>query len=952
MAGGVLALHIDAEERPLAYSLFLQAFLLGIPQLFTATVAAALFLDAFSAGDLPYVIMAGGLLVPALGYLLSAALTRFGATATLRTTLALLVAGLGTIAALLAATGGASPVRIALIIWVDVEYAFTELSFTAHANRVLDIRQAKRLFGLVSAGQVLAAMIGGFLAPWLLRFMPVGALLGISLFGLVCAWLNFERMGRRHPLASDGYHEADASAATTVRDPLVRLIFLLVFLEFCVQAFSETIFYAGLQRSLPDAGSVASFLGLFFALAGACKLAINVFGTNPFLARFGLRGGLVAPALLMALPLAVHVLWSLIGGQGSGAFVPLVLVRFLQTVALSSLYAPAYFTLYQPLRSTLRSSAQALADTAVGQIGSGFAGLLLFLLINPLKLGFSMVGAATLALLLVWIVAALRAEKRYRVDVTAQARGGSMGAAGDLASEDGDAQCNGELQDELAVLLREARHADRGEGFEALVRSGCAIDRSSGDSRSSPYRQALELEAALCIGYREAARSMSVKALGATLEREADKALERSMLILALAYSRNAISALRHGLLFSGGGSARGYALELAESTLLGPDRGLILPLFEDAGRGGTLPYAGQPDGKLLRELVDKAAIAGQDWLRTFALLHLSWLPEGAASLRDDEVALLERESPVIDRVLSLSVAPIFRSVPFEDLAVLALSIEERLAPAGTRILTRGEEGSELYLLVSGRVSISIAGTEIARMGAGDVFGELSALSPEPRSADVTALEDLRLLVVRGERLTEFSRTRWRTAFEILKVIDRRVVDAIQSKFPISDPLPGSRKPAAKRRKAIGSGSQMDARSAAEALSRVPSLRSLDAHVLEGLGKLLHLRRLEVGESLYSPGEEARAFFYVHSGRVAMKRAGRSVFELGPGEVFGDFEVVLGERRMTSAVASEAAELLDLPGRALSDLAWGGPDFLHDLTLTAVDRLRLVAKMPQAPKEG
>jgi CRP/FNR family cyclic AMP-dependent transcriptional regulator len=70
---------------------------------------------------------------------------------------------------------------------------------------------------------------------------------------------------------------------------------------------------------------------------------------------------------------------------------------------------------------------------------------------------------------------------------------------------------------------------------------------------------------------------------------------------------------------------------------------------------------------------------------------------------------------------------------------------------AGDTILTEGEEGRTAYLLVSGKVEVTVgAGAKakaVATLRAGEVFGEMSLIEPGPRSATVKALDRTECLV-------------------------------------------------------------------------------------------------------------------------------------------------------------------------------------------------------------
>ena len=72
---------------------------------------------------------------------------------------------------------------------------------------------------------------------------------------------------------------------------------------------------------------------------------------------------------------------------------------------------------------------------------------------------------------------------------------------------------------------------------------------------------------------------------------------------------------------------------------------------------------------------------------------------------------------------------------------------------SGERIITRGELGTSMYIIVDGEVRIHIDERTITHLGARQVVVELAALDPEPRLASVTALRDTLLLRLDFETL-------------------------------------------------------------------------------------------------------------------------------------------------------------------------------------------------------
>jgi len=96
-----------------------------------------------------------------------------------------------------------------------------------------------------------------------------------------------------------------------------------------------------------------------------------------------------------------------------------------------------------------------------------------------------------------------------------------------------------------------------------------------------------------------------------------------------------------------------------------------------------------------------------------------------------------------------------------DDRRSLAKVLDHVRLKAGGRLFERGDRGSELYIVHSGKVELSIrdlAGEKIVLTVAerGDLFGELSLLDNHPRTATAKALEDTELIVLNRENLLMF----------------------------------------------------------------------------------------------------------------------------------------------------------------------------------------------------
>lgn len=100
---------------------------------------------------------------------------------------------------------------------------------------------------------------------------------------------------------------------------------------------------------------------------------------------------------------------------------------------------------------------------------------------------------------------------------------------------------------------------------------------------------------------------------------------------------------------------------------------------------------------------------------------------------------------------------PLLADFRDEDLALLAGALRERQFVAGDLIVTEGEIGSDLFLLLAGEVAVLRTGArseqkQVAVITAGQFFGEMSFLDRKPRTASVRAVKTSRVLVLTRDR--------------------------------------------------------------------------------------------------------------------------------------------------------------------------------------------------------
>lgn len=93
-----------------------------------------------------------------------------------------------------------------------------------------------------------------------------------------------------------------------------------------------------------------------------------------------------------------------------------------------------------------------------------------------------------------------------------------------------------------------------------------------------------------------------------------------------------------------------------------------------------------------------------------------------------------------------LSRVPLFGGLPEDALRAFADQADVQEVMAGQEIFREGEPARQLYVVVSGALHSLKQGAagdvEVWRIGPGDVFGEMSFIDMQPRSATVRATTD------------------------------------------------------------------------------------------------------------------------------------------------------------------------------------------------------------------
>ena len=112
----------------------------------------------------------------------------------------------------------------------------------------------------------------------------------------------------------------------------------------------------------------------------------------------------------------------------------------------------------------------------------------------------------------------------------------------------------------------------------------------------------------------------------------------------------------------------------------------------------------------------------------------------------------------------------------------LAQEMRDVTLDSGEMLFARGDPGNEIYLVVEGRIRISVLSSDgrelsFAHAVPGDVFGEIAALDGSPRSADATAITSVRLKTLSRSALQHLLSCSTTASLAIIQLLCERLRD-------------------------------------------------------------------------------------------------------------------------------------------------------------------------------
>ena len=327
-------------------------------------------------------------------------------------------------------------------IWVFVVFVMmgplniiAMIGFGGTTSRLFTLRQGKRLFGLVDAGQILGIIISSYAVPIILSMnVSTANLLLISAISISVAFViqifmvNKFRLNKE--LVEDKGEKGSRSRFTDIfKQPYTRVMAGFVALSVVVAFLVHYSFIAVTNIQYPENTELAKFLGYFIGTMAVFTLLVKTFVYSRLMKMYGLKLSLIISPLLIGLfALTSAVIGSLLGYTAVSAsfaffFLLISLTKLFSKALKDSVEAPSFKILYLSLDEKIRFDMQARIDGTINEISAVLSGAIMVGLTALSFIKLIHFNYVLVFFIGVWIFFAFRLYKYYQESLNSSLAG-------------------------------------------------------------------------------------------------------------------------------------------------------------------------------------------------------------------------------------------------------------------------------------------------------------------------------------------------------------------------------------------------------------------------------------------------------------------------------------------------------------------------------------------------
>ncbi|MEQ8240380.1 MAG: Npt1/Npt2 family nucleotide transporter [Cyclobacteriaceae bacterium] len=404
---------IRSGETKRVLLLQINIFLLITVILILKPIVNALFLDRFGVERLPQVFVLVAVFAAILSAFYSKALLRLSLHKIIRNTNIIAFVSLLFFGLFLTFDWLNGWILYLFYICVALFAVLSASQFWILVNVVLNVREAKRLFGFIGAGAIGGGIFGGYLTSIAAPLIGSENLIFLCAAILLACIPITQTLWKKHVEPNQSSIRQTKRSKSNAEYPLqiirrskhLTLIAGILGISVVVSKLVDYQFSALASSTYTNPDELASFFGFWFSTMNILSLFIQLFLTKKVVGKYGvgfslfvLPIGILMPALLL---IFVPQLWVA------------VLMRINEGSLKQSVNKAGVELLALPIPLEVKNQTKTFIDVFVDSLATGIGGLILILFVSILEIPLKLISIVVLVLVGIWIYMALLVRKEY-----------------------------------------------------------------------------------------------------------------------------------------------------------------------------------------------------------------------------------------------------------------------------------------------------------------------------------------------------------------------------------------------------------------------------------------------------------------------------------------------------------------------------------------------------------
>src|SRR6187431_753621 len=415
-------LNVRPSEWKVVSQLFWLQFFMGTGIAFFFTASFSHFLEKFSASQLAWVMIISSPLLFLTGWIFTKFEHRFHLTRV--GTIVIILMAISILTFQLSSNWIKGDWFYYLTFaWYYVLYLASNLCFWSITSTLFDVRESKRLFAVISGGDLPAKFIGYTMAYFFVKAIGPLNMLWPAFAFMLGALPFLYQLSKSGVVHHHHHHDTDhvefiqgkgfkVFVKRFTLNTLIRRLAVLTFIISASLAIINYAFYTEVKEQHDK--DLSTFIIQFMAASQIIALLVKIILTGRIVTSIGIKKSLLITPLVLLGLLIIIISAIYAASEGKLVFYAFGVAAIAVEVLRTTITNPVFLTVMQPLNPNARSKAHAIVKGIMDPFAFLFAGVLL-IIINNLKPGNELL---TICYILAffgisWIVSILLVNRSY-----------------------------------------------------------------------------------------------------------------------------------------------------------------------------------------------------------------------------------------------------------------------------------------------------------------------------------------------------------------------------------------------------------------------------------------------------------------------------------------------------------------------------------------------------------